>query len=81
MPPRPPPSRPTVPNQLFVVTDPPHRDVDHQTVAHLLGLDVQAMRLKIGFPAPEVVAATDPEPAHELADRLLDTGLNVRVFG
>jgi hypothetical protein len=70
-----------VQDQLFVVTDPPHRDVDHQTVAGILGLDVQALRLKIGFPAPEVLAATDPGPAHELADQLLDTGLNVRVFG
>ena len=65
--------------QLFVVSDPPHRDVDHQTVADLLDLDVHAMRLKIGFPAPEVLAATDPEPAHALARRLHDAGLNVQV--
>jgi hypothetical protein len=54
--------------------------VDHQAVADLLGLDVQAMRLKIGFPAPEVLAATDPEPAREMADRLHATGLRVASF-
>ena len=66
--------------QLFVATNPPHREVDQQTVADLLGLEVQATSLKIGFPAPEVLAATDPEPARDFAARMHETGLSVTLF-
>ena len=54
--------------------------MDQDTVADMLGLEVQATRLKIGFPAPEVLAATDPDPAREFAARMHETGLNVTLF-
>ncbi len=66
--------------QLFVATNPPHREVDQHAVASLLGLEVQATSLKIGFPAPEVLAATDPDPARDFAERMHDTGLSVTLF-
>ncbi len=66
--------------QLLVVSDPPHRDVDYEAAAELLGLDVRTTRLKLGFPAPEVLAVTDPAPATETATGLHEAGVSVTVI-
>lgn len=65
--------------QILVVSDPPHGDVDAASVADILGLEVEIARLKIAFPAPEVVGASDPQRAEELADALRASGLSVQV--
>ena len=67
-------------SQLFVVSDPPHGTVDQDEVAALLGIDIDVLRLKIGFPAPEVLAANDPEPALAVAERLERTGMSVKAL-
>lgn len=63
--------------QFLVVSDPPHGDVDLGSVAEALGLDVEHARLKVGFPAPEILAASDDGRARELATALDRTGLRV----
>lgn len=65
--------------QILVVSDPPHGDVDPSAVADILELDVENARLKISFPAPEVVGASDPHRAQELAGALKAVGLSVQV--
>jgi hypothetical protein len=66
--------------QILVVTDPPHRSVDVEAAAALLGLDVEDARLKIGYGAPEVLSAADAGPAVDFAKSLRDVGLNVAVI-
>lgn len=65
--------------QILVVSDPPHGDVDPAAVADVLGLEVETARLKIAFPAPEVVGASDPHRAEELASALQSANLSVQV--
>lgn len=65
--------------QILVVTDPPHEKVDHDGVAALLELDVEDAKLKLGFPAPEVLLAADPRPAVDFAEALRNLGLRVAV--
>lgn len=65
--------------QILVVSDPPHGDVDPRAVAEILELEVENARLKISFPAPEVVGASDPHRAEELASALQAAGLSVQV--
>jgi hypothetical protein len=66
--------------QILVVADPPHGDMDIDAVAATLGLAVDIARLKVAFPAPEVLSASNQYRANEVADALSDAGLSVRVF-
>lgn len=66
--------------QILVVSDPPHGQVDEESVARTLGLDPETTTLKVAFPAPEVLAATGTQRAHELADELTAAGLHTRVI-
>lgn len=66
--------------QILVVSDPPHGQVDHEAVASTLGLDPETTGLKVAFPAPEVLAATGPRQAHEIAEELTRAGLRARVI-
>ncbi len=66
--------------QILVVSDPPHREVDEEAVAAILGLALADARVKIGFPAPEVLSASDPDRAAELAESIRGAGLNVAVI-
>ena len=65
--------------QILVVSDPPHGDVDHDAVSETLGLDVDTTRLKVDFPAPEILAATGPQRAHDIAESLTGAGFHARV--
>jgi len=66
--------------QILVVTDPPHRDVQFASVAALLGIEETDLRAKLGYPAPEVLLATDPGPAVDFASSLRNAGLSVAVI-
>jgi hypothetical protein len=66
--------------QILVVADPPHGDVDIDAAAATLGLAVDIARLKVAFPAPEVLSASNQYRANEVADALTHAGLGVRVF-
>ena len=63
----------------LVVSDPPHGEPDAASVAEILGLEAENARLKVAFPAPEVLDASDPERAGELARALREEGLSVQV--
>jgi hypothetical protein len=64
----------------LVLSDPPHGVVDVGTAAELLGLDLAGTRLKVKFPAPEVLSASDAREATEFAAELRATGLSVAVI-
>lgn len=64
----------------LVVSDPPHGDVDLGAAAELLSLDLAGTRLKVQFPAPEVLAASDTAEAEAFAASLRETGLCVTVL-
>lgn len=66
--------------QILVVSDPPHGEVDVSAMSETLGLDEETTRLKVDFPAPEILAATGPQRAHDLAQDLGDQGLQTRVI-
>jgi len=66
--------------QILVVSDPPHRRVDLRTVGRILGVSVADARLKMSFPAPEVLAAADPSGALDVARSLESAGVSVAVF-
>ena len=66
--------------QLLVVSDPPHRDVDHEAVATVLGLTAEEARLKMLYTAPEVMLAWDPDRALDFAASLRATGANVALI-
>lgn len=66
--------------QILVASDPPHGDVDAPAVADFLGLDVETTRLKIAFPAPEILAATDRNRAVSLTETLTRHGMSVQMF-
>lgn len=66
--------------QFLVVSDPPHGNVDVGHVAETLGLGVEDARLKVGFAAPEILAASDPERARELATALTASGMRVDLI-
>ncbi len=66
--------------QILVVSDPPHGDVDDDAVAEILGLALVDAQQKIGFPAPEVLLASDPDPASDVAEALTRAGLRVAVI-
>lgn len=66
--------------QILVVSDPPHGNVDAEVVAEILGLEVDDALLKIAFPAPEILSASGPDRAREVARSLEDTGLSVVVI-
>jgi len=64
----------------LVVSDPPHGDVDVGAAAELLGLDVAGTRLKVAFPAPEVLSASEAADSAEFAAALRGAGLTVRIL-
>ena len=66
--------------QLLVVSDPPHREVDHEATAETLRLSLDDTRKKIAFPAPEVLAASDRDHATEIAASLSGAGVTVRII-
>lgn len=66
--------------QILVVSDPPHGDVDNDAVAEILGLALVDAQQKIGFPAPEVLLASDRDPASDVAEALTRAGLSVAVI-
>jgi len=63
----------------LVLSDPPHGIVDVSTAAELLGLDLAGTRLKVKFPAPEVLSSSEADEAVQFAKELGATGLNVAV--
>jgi hypothetical protein len=67
----------------WIVSDPPHGEVDYEQGAALLGLTVADARLKINFRAPEPwLAISDAHQASDTAQALRDAGLQVMtVFG
>lgn len=66
--------------QILVVSDPPHGAVDLAATANTLGLDEETTRLKVAFPAPEILSATSPQRAYDLAEELQGQGLRTRVI-
>jgi hypothetical protein len=65
---------------MLVVSDPPHEAiVKEEAAAGVLGLPLDHALLKIGFGAPEVLAATDPERAADAAISLRAAGLKVAM--
>lgn len=64
---------------MLVVSDPPHRELKPAAAAEVLGLTVEEARLKSGFGAPEVLAASDPDRATEVAISLKAAGLRVEM--
>jgi hypothetical protein len=65
--------------QILVISDPPHGEVDHDAVAAILGLELADAHLKVGFAAPEVLSASDPSRADEIAESLRTAGLREAV--
>ncbi|MDH3206110.1 MAG: hypothetical protein OEO79_05825 [Gemmatimonadota bacterium] len=61
----------------LVVSNPPHRKVDLDAVAAMIGLDVYETRLKFIFSAPEVLAALDGEYATAKAESFESAGVSV----
>ncbi len=66
--------------QILVVSDPPHGEVDVEAMSKTLGLDEETARLKVAFPAPEILAATGPQRAHDLVEELRSQGLHTRLI-
>jgi len=64
----------------LVVSDPPHGDVAVDVVSEVLGLDLAGTRLKVAFPAPEVLFATEAGEAAELSAALRGAGMGVAVM-
>jgi hypothetical protein len=64
---------------MLVVSDPPHRDVDLEAMADVLGLDVFTARLKARFGAPEILGHGAADEAAALAAAAGRTGLEARV--
>jgi hypothetical protein len=64
---------------MLVVSDPPHREVKEEVAAAVLGLHAEDARMKIRFGAPEVLAATDPDRAVELALNLKSAGVRAEM--
>ncbi|HUF75648.1 MAG TPA: hypothetical protein VMM35_05185 [Longimicrobiales bacterium] len=64
---------------MLVVSDPPHGDVKEEVVSAVLGLPADHTRLKIRFGAPELLAATDPDSAVELALSLKAAGVSAEM--
>jgi len=66
--------------QILVVSDPPHREVNRDAVAAILGMEVADAGVKIRFPAPEVLAASDEDRALEFATSLRAAGMTVKII-
>lgn len=65
----------------WIVSDPPHREVDLDAAAERLGLAKPEARMKANFWAPEVwLAYSDVDQASEAAGALRAAGLNVTVI-
>lgn len=66
---------------ILVISDPPHGAVKEEAAAAIMGLPAAEARLKIAFGAPEVLAATVPDRAADIAESLIAAGMNVAVRG
>ncbi len=64
---------------MLVISDPPHGIVKEEIAASTIGLPANEARLKIGFGAPEILAAADPENAAEVTITLKAAGLRVEM--
>ena len=64
---------------MLVVSDPPHGDIKVAAAAEVLGLPTDDARSKIRFGAPEVLAATDPDHAADVAISLKAAGLSIEM--
>jgi hypothetical protein len=64
---------------MLVVSDPPHGDVKDEAAAAVLGVPVDHARLKIGFGAPEVLVASNPDRAADVRASLKAAGVNVEM--
>ena len=64
---------------MLVVSDPPHGEVKEEAAAAVLGLPADHTIMKIRFSAPEVLAATDPDRAVELALSLKAAGVSAEM--
>jgi hypothetical protein len=64
---------------MLVVSDPPHGEVKEEVAAAALGLPLEHARLKVRFGAPEVLGATDPDRAIELALGLKAAGVRAQM--
>jgi hypothetical protein len=66
--------------QILVVSNPPHGDIDIASVADVLGLGLEDATLKLAYSAPEVLSASGPERAAEIANDLTAAGMRVVVI-
>ena len=64
---------------MLVVSNPPHGYVREETAAAILALPTDHARLKMRFGAPEILAATDPDRAVEVAISLKGAGVRVEM--
>lgn len=64
---------------MLVVSNPPHGSVKEEAAAAALGLSLDEARLKIRFGAPEVLAASHPTRAADLAIALKAAGIHVEM--
>lgn len=64
---------------VLVISDPPHGTVREEAAAAIMGLSPAEARLKLAFSAPEVLAATNPDRAADIAESLIATGMRVGI--
>ena len=65
--------------QILVVSDPPHGNVDAAALGGLLGLPTEDARLKLSYPAPEVLSSSDAARADEVARDMEEAGMSVVI--
>jgi len=70
----------SVQSQFLVIADPPHGMVDYKAIAPILGLAAADTRLKVDFPAPEVLMVSGREYAGKFAESVRRSGLHVAVI-
>ena len=77
----PPPTslEPPLLTQILVVSDPPHGNVDAAALGGLLGLPTEDARLKLSYPAPEVLSSSDAARADEVARDMEEAGMSVVI--
>ena len=65
---------------ILIVSDPPHHEVDLGRAAAIVGLNPYETRLKLIFPAPEVLAGADMDRAKEIAASYESVGVRVTII-